>query len=111
MANRHTVKRGMLADLIRYLEKNGWTFEPTKGAYEVLRARMPGKKNPLLIHDRTGVGRCFSIDDRDMRVYEAWKKDRVRRGMNPNWETENEYSEYTEDPAAYMVMCKVMMGL
>lgn len=66
----------MLPDLESYLTRSGWTLEEPVGQYEVLRARRPGYPRPLLIHDRTTGGCGYSIDERDMKVYAGWKKNR-----------------------------------
>lgn len=85
MKNRLTVRHGMLYDLSMYLSQSGWVIEQTKGCYEVLRARKPGRPRPLLVHDRTSGGIGYSIDERDMKVYQGWKKDRRKRGLDPEW--------------------------
>ncbi len=83
MANHTTVGHGCLTDLADFLRKTGWTFEEPKGEYEVLRARKTGYPRPLLVHDRErGCG--YSIDERDMKVYRKWHKDRRKRGLVPN---------------------------
>lgn len=88
MKNRTTVRHGMLKDLISYLVSSGWKLEEPKGEYEVLRARKPGYPRPLLVHtrdfDRNG-GCGYSIDERDMKVYNGWKRNRKKRGLHPDW--------------------------
>lgn len=84
----------MLEDLADYLEKSGCKLEETKGQYEVLRARLSGRPDPLLIYDRTSGGCGYSIDERDMKVYRGWKKNRKKRGIDPEWPTEDERREY-----------------
>ena len=91
MKNGITVKHGMLPDLKTYLVQSGWTLEPPVGAYEVLRARRPGYPRPLLIHDRISGGCGYSIDERDIKVYQGWKKSRRRRGIDPDWPTQEEH--------------------
>lgn len=90
MKNRITVRHGMLVDLAEYLEKSGWKLETPAGNYEVLRARQPGYPRPLLIHDRTSGGCGYSIDERDMKVYQGWRRNRKKRGIDPDWPTEEE---------------------
>lgn len=81
MKNRTTVRHGMLDDLQEYLQKSGWTIEQPVGKYEVLRARRPGYPRPLLVHDRErGCG--YSIDERDMKVYKGWQRNRRKRGLD-----------------------------
>lgn len=94
MKNRMTVRHGMLPDLKEYLEKSGWKMEPPVGEYEVLRARLPGHPRPLLIHDRTSGGCGYSIDERDLKVYRGWKRNRALRGIDPDWPTEEERKAY-----------------
>ena len=90
MKNRVTVLHGMLPDLASYLEASGWKLEQPVGRYEVLRARRPGYPRPLLIHDRTSGGCGYSIDERDMKVYNRWRNDRRERGIDPDWPTQEE---------------------
>lgn len=81
MKNRVTVKHGMLEDLQDYLIKSGWTIDAPVGEYEVLRARKPGYPRPLLVHNRKISGCGYSIDQRDMKVYRGWQRNRVKRGL------------------------------
>lgn len=90
MKNRTTVRHGMLGDLKEYLTKSGWKLESPVGEYEVLRARRSGYPRPLLIHDRTSGGCGYSIDERDMKVYRGWKKNRRKRGLDPDRPTQEE---------------------
>lgn len=85
MKNRITVRHGMLGDLADYLKRSGWKLEEPVGEYEVLRARLPGRQRPLLIHDRTSGGCGYSIDERDIKVYQGWKRNRRKRGLDPDW--------------------------
>ena len=87
--NRTTVKHGMLSDLKQYLTQSGWKIEQPVGQYEVLRARLPGRERPLLVHIRDrGCG--FSIDERDEKIYRGWQRNRRRRGIDPYSPTEEE---------------------
>lgn len=93
MKNRRIVYHGMLDDLRDYLQKSGWTIEEPIGKYEVLRARKAGYPRPLLVHDRErGCG--YSIDERDMKVYKGWQKDRRKRGLETRWATPEERKKY-----------------
>lgn len=94
MKNRLAVRHGMLEDLAAYLKQSGWKLEDTKGQYEVLRARLPGRARPLLIHDRAERGCGYSIDERDMKIYQGWKRNRRKRGIDPDWPTEEERRRY-----------------
>lgn len=94
MKNRTIVRHGMLPDLKAYLVQSGWTLETPVGAYEVLRARRPGYPRPLLAHDRSTGGCGYSIDERDLKVYRGWKRNRANRGLDPDWPTEDERMKY-----------------
>lgn len=93
MKNRTTVQHGMLTDLKTYLVKSGWTLEKPVGVYEVIRARRPGYPRPLLIHDRTSGGCGYSIDERDLKVYTGWIRNRRKRGL-PARATVEEMTSY-----------------
>ncbi len=90
MKNRTTVRHGMLDDLKQYLAQSGWKIESPIGEYEVLRARKPDYPRPLLIHDRTSGGCGYSIDERDMKVYQGWKRNRRKRGLPSDWASRKE---------------------
>lgn len=90
MKNRTTVRHGMLGDLKNYLERSGWTLEEPVGQYEVLRARRQGYPRPIIIHDRTSGGCGYSIDERDLKVYQGWQKNRRKRGLDPFHESTDE---------------------
>ena len=93
MKNHIVVLHPMLEDLKTYLKQSGWNFEEPKGKYEVLRARLPGRSTPLLIHNRErGCG--YSIDERDMKVYRGWQRSRRRRGIDPYSYTKEEWEAY-----------------
>ena len=94
MKNRMTVKHGMLTDLKYYLVQSGWKLEEPKGEFEVLRARRPGYPRPLLIHNRTTGGCGYSIDERDKKVYQGWKRNRRKRGLPADWTTDDEWHGY-----------------
>lgn len=93
MKNRTTVLHGMLADLKAYLITSGWTLEQPAGTYEALRARRPGYPRPLLVHDRASGGCGYSIDERDMKVYSGWIRNRKKRGL-PAYATAEEWHGY-----------------
>lgn len=90
MKNRLTVRHGTLWDLKEYLLKSGWTLETPMGEYEVLRARKEGYPRPLLVYDRKARGIGYSIDERDAKVYSGWKRNRRKRGLDPDWPDEKE---------------------
>lgn len=93
LKNRITVRHGMLRDLKAYLMQSGWILEQLVGQYEVLRARRKGYPRPLIIYDRTSGGCGYSIDERDMKVYQGWQRSRRRRGLDPNWPSGEEELE------------------
>lgn len=95
MKNRITVEHGTLADLKAYLIRSGWKLEEPVGAFEVLRARRPGYPRPLLIYDRAERGCGYSIDERDMKVYAGWRRNRRRRGL-PDYATPEEWKGFFE---------------
>ena len=93
MKNRRNLKHGMLPDFTEYLERTGWKIEETKGQYEVLRARKAGYPHPLLVFDRErGCG--YSIDERDIKIYNMYGKDRESRGLDLWWATQEEGNGY-----------------
>lgn len=94
MKNHIAVKHGMLPDLKDYLEKHGWIICETKGKYEVLRARNKMHPRPLIVWDRAEYGVGYSIDERDIKIYNFWKKDRFKRGLDPDWATIEESRIY-----------------
>ena len=107
MKNRLTVRHGMLSDLRAYLKQSGWKLEEPVGEYEVLRARNPnyGKyevlrarnlnyPRPLLVHNRSERGIGYSIDERDMKIYSGWRRNRRKRGLSPDFPTEEENAAY-----------------
>lgn len=96
MKNRMTVRHGMLTDLETYLKQSGWKLEEPVGTYEVLRARNQNYPRPLLVYDRAERGIGYSIDERDLKVYNGWRKNRKRRGLDPDWPTETERKAYWE---------------
>ena len=91
MKDRITVRHGMLGDLRQYLIQSGWTIEAPVGEFEVLRARRKGYPRPLLVYNRSGHGCGYSIDERDIKGYQGWKKSRRRRGIDPDWPTQEEH--------------------
>ncbi|WP_067753019.1 hypothetical protein [Orrella dioscoreae] len=52
MRSRCTLHKTRLAAFQTFCEGRGWTAEPTKGDYEVLRMRHPDRRFPLIVHDR-----------------------------------------------------------
>lgn len=54
--SRSTLHKNKLEDFREYLKFRGFVLEPTKGDFEVIRARHPLGKEPLIIHGRTAGG-------------------------------------------------------
>lgn len=94
MKNRTTVRHGMLPDLEAYLQQSGWRIEEPVGAYEVLRARNAKYPRPLLVYDRAENGCGYSIDERDIKVYNDWRHNRRKRGIDSDRPTEAEWKAY-----------------
>lgn len=75
MANRHELHINQLDKFREWLEKYGWDIEEPKGIYEVLRARKPGRKNPLIIYTKADAKEHLSVMDRDSGVIGAFLRD------------------------------------
>lgn len=72
MAQRNLLHRTKLEDFKKYLVKNGWVMQDTKGTYEVLRAVNPEvQKRPLIVYDGKSKEH-YSIDDRDFAIVRAF---------------------------------------
>lgn len=94
MKNRITVRHGMLNDLEDYLRKSGWTIEKPVGKFEVLRARKNSYPRPILIYDRSSGGCGYSVDERDMPIFNGWKKNRRKRGLDDEHPSAEETKAY-----------------
>ncbi len=75
MAIRNLLHKSKLNDFKRWLINDGWEIEPTKGLYEVLRAR-EGNKRPLIIHARDNNKEHVTVQDRDAHIVRAYLRDR-----------------------------------
>lgn len=75
MANRHTLHINKLEDFKEWLVKDGWEIEEPNGNYEVLRARKPSRRNPLIIYRKADVKEHLGIMDRDGGVVRAFLRD------------------------------------
>lgn len=51
-----------LPDFRRWLQERGWTIEPNIGDFEVLRARHPKVKHPIIFHQRFDTEHVTAID-------------------------------------------------
>ena len=58
--SRNRLHKKMLPYFKTYLKGCGWTEEPTKGVFEVLRMRRDGNKDPLLVYDRIEAKEHFT---------------------------------------------------
>lgn len=56
MRSRCTLHKNKTDDFREYLRWRGWVEEPPKGDFEIIRARHPLGKEPLIIHYRTSGG-------------------------------------------------------
>lgn len=74
MANRYTLHINKLKAFKEWLQDDGWKLEETKAPYEVLRARKPGKTNPLLLYKKDNAKEHLSVMDRDYCVVRAFLK-------------------------------------
>lgn len=52
MADRSTLHVNQLEAFAKWAESEGFTLEPTKGTYEVLRLRHPKRRHPVIVYDR-----------------------------------------------------------
>lgn len=82
MANRNTLHISKLDAFKEWLVKDGWELEEPKGRYEVLRARMPGRKNPLLVYEKLDAKEHLSLLDRDTGVIGAFLRDSKKLPTN-----------------------------
>lgn len=72
MANRHTLAISDLDNFKDWLIKEGWSVENPKGPYEVLRARHPKRKLPLIVHKKDSAKMHCSIDERYMWLFRKY---------------------------------------
>ena len=77
MANRCTLHESHLTEFRAWLVKDGWTLEPPKGFYEVLRAARPGRR-PLIIFRKLRAQQHLSVQDQDMVIVRRFLKERGR---------------------------------
>lgn len=98
MANRSTLHVDRLEDFKAWLVEDGWDLEDPKGDYEVLRARKPDRKRPLILWRRlsnSGGGELthLTYDDRDSGVIRAFLAD-----------MKNPYGKFTVEDLVMLVM-------
>lgn len=75
MADRRRLHISKLDDFKKWLTTDGWNIEEPKGTYEVLRARKAGRKNPLIVFQKTDAREHLSVMDRDSGIIGAYLKD------------------------------------
>nr|DAR61281.1 MAG TPA: hypothetical protein [Caudoviricetes sp.] len=80
MANRNTLHISRIPDFTAWLQSTGWTIESTKGLFEVLRARQPGRKAPLILYSRMVAPQHVTVLDKDMPLVRIFLRE--RRGVN-----------------------------
>lgn len=67
-----------------WLAVNGWKIQETKGDYEVLRATMAGRRNPLIVYKRTSTTAGnqlahFTVLDRDLTLVKKFIKESKKK--------------------------------
>jgi hypothetical protein len=75
MVNRNTLHQSHLPEFETWLPLDGWTTEPAKGDYEVLRARKNGR---LMIIYKRLHSQHLTVDVRFNGVVRAFIKQRKR---------------------------------
>lgn len=85
MANRNTLHISRIPDFTAWLQDTGWTIEPTKGLFEVLRARRPGRKAPLILYSRMDAPQHVTVLDKDVPLVRIFLRE--RRGANAEADT------------------------
>lgn len=85
MADRNTLSVKKLNDFSAWLISKGWTLEPTRGCYEVLRARKPDRPRPLIVYKRLSnrngsVLTHLTVDDMEMRFVREFLKECADNG-------------------------------
>jgi hypothetical protein len=78
MANRHWLALSDIDNFKQWLMSEGWTIEPTKGYYEVVRARHPKMKYPLIFYKKLDASVHCSIDERYSWVLRKYFNDKRR---------------------------------
>ena len=74
MADRCRLHKNKLEDFKQWLINDGWEIEVPKGIWEVLRARKPSRKNPLIVYTKMEAKEHLSVMDRDVGVLNAFLK-------------------------------------
>ncbi len=84
MAVRSKLAVSKLDEFKAWLAADGWTLEEPRDYYEVLRARKPGKKYPLIVwrrSDNEGGGELTHLTyaDRDQTIVGAFLRDQRKK--------------------------------
>lgn len=74
MAVRNLLHKGKLEEFKEWLVIDGWTIEPTKGYYEVLRARK-GNRQPLIIYARDNSKEHLTVQGKDVHIVRSYLKE------------------------------------
>ena len=77
MADRSTLHFKHLEAFEEYLQSKGWVIEPLKGYYEVLRARHPERKRPLIVYRKGYAKEHCSVDGRDYGIIRDFLRNRI----------------------------------
>ena len=72
VARRNLLALSKIEAFKDYLQRTGWTLETVKGTYEILRARKPARKEPLLVFVRDSVKTHVSLLDKDVPIVWAF---------------------------------------
>ena len=68
MACRYILHLNHMEAFEDYLVDRGWRIEPTKGIYEVLRARKTDRQYPLIVYKKASAKEHLTYMDRDHDV-------------------------------------------
>lgn len=81
MADRCTLHVKKLEDFKQWLVEDGWEIVEPRGDYEVLRAKKPGRMNPLMVYTKLESKEKphLSLMDRDIGVVRAYLRDRKEK--------------------------------
>lgn len=78
MRSRCSLHQSKLAEFQAFCEARGWTVELTKGGYEVLRMRHPGRAHPLIVHDRNDAKEHYTTWGESANELRAWMRSRKK---------------------------------
>lgn len=72
MRSRCTLHKTKLGEFQEFCESRGWTAEPPKGGYEVLRMRHSGRVDRLIVHDRDDATEHYTTWGESTNLFRAW---------------------------------------